>query len=847
MKTFQAKALTFAVTLASSTFAHQALAQGGLEEVVVTAQKRAQNLQDVPQAVTALTGEELRTQGILETSDLMGSVPNVQVTSAYGRTQPNFSIRGISVANEFSAATASPVGVYVDEVYQSFRAAHGQQLFDLAGMEILRGPQGTLYGRNTTGGAVNINTVKPSLHPGVRGFINTRLGNYSTIDVTGALESTLVPDELGIRLAGAVSRADGYVDNTLTGTDHPETSSEALRLSIAWRPSDRTDINAKVYWAENDPRQDIAFGLGYLEGGTNAAGIPLNASADDETVQSDTAGTYYTKSQGASLTLTQELTDRWSFTGILGYDEGEYDLSPFECDGSPLDICAIRYYSESESYNIDLRFDYAGDRISFIGGVYNGTDEIFTANEPDFFGFLQPLLSGAGLPDNYFMPAVAVGNSIGTLPLFAVQPGLDPTDPANCAAVNINPAGFLDARSLIAFNTDVALTNTAGGTAVQGACAAAGAPPFANIDVLQEFTLERPSTAIYGEIAYDVSEALTLTLGLRYTWDEVRYRDAVSLAKNLGGTPVMSLVPYIYDAAAVAAGIPVSLDTAARINRSEKTDELTGRFIAQYRINDNTMVYGSYARGYRAGTYNALAYQDESQVYFVDPENVDAWEAGLKTRFMDNTVQLNAAAFYYDYAGQQIAQIVGATSFLRSADGEVQGMEVEVDWQPVADLLLRASLGYLDTKYDDQVLAEDGTNIGGNEFPNAPKFTGHIGAEWLAFSAAGGDVILSGEAQYMDAYWFDPFNNYGQSPCDQPAAGQATLQASPALACQNPDYWLFNARASWETESFTIAAWVRNLTDEGYYSYGLNLNAFYSDYLVRGMPRTYGVEFSYRF
>ena len=846
MRNHKRNVLPVAAALIASAGGAPALAQG-LEEVVVTAQKREQNLQDVPQAVTALTADELRTQGILETTDLMGAVPNVQVTSAYGRTQPNFSIRGISVANEFSAATASPVGVYVDEVYQSFRASHGQQLYDLEGMEVLRGPQGTLYGRNTTGGAVNINTVRPSLEPGVTGFVNGRFGNFSTTDVTGAVETTLVPDVLGLRLAGAFARADGYVENTLTGKDHPETSSDALRLSALWRPTDRTEIHAKIYWAENDPRQDIAFGVGYLAGGTNGAGVPLNPSADDEELQSDTAGTYFTDSQGVTLTIDQAFGERWSFTGIFGYDEGEYDLSPYECDGSAVDICAIRYFSESESYNIDLRVDYAGDRLRFIGGLYNGEDEIFTANEPDFFGFLQPLLSGAGLPDNYFNPAIAVGNSIGTLPLFAVQPGLDPTDPANCAPVNVNPNGFFDARSLIAFNTDVAQTNSAGGTAVQGACAAAGAPPFANIDVQQEFTLERPSTAIYGELAYDVSEALTLTLGLRYTWDEVNYKDAVSLAKNLGGTPVMSLVPYRFDPAAVAAGTPLDIDSVERLNRSESTDELTGRFVAQYRFGDGDMVYGSYARGYRAGTYNALAYQDESQVFFVDPETVNAWEVGLKARLLDNTLRLNTAAFYYDYSGQQIAQIVGATSFLRSADGEVQGLEAELDWQPLDRLLLRASLGYLDTQYDDQLLSADGANIGGNEFPNAPEMTGNLSAEWRPLRVGGGELVLYGEAQFTDEYWFDPFNDYGQTPCDQPAPGQATLLASPELACKNPSYWLYNARAAWETETLTVAGWVRNLTDEGYYSYGLNLNAFFQDYLVRGMPRTYGVEFRYRF
>ena len=837
---------TLAAAVAAATFAGSMSAQQ-LEEVVVTASKRAENLQDVPQAITAFSQERLREQGIVETSDLMGTVPNIQVTSAYGRTQPNFSIRGISVANEFSAATASPVGVYVDEVYQSFRASHGQQLYDLEGLEVLRGPQGTLYGRNTTGGAVNVNTVKPSLEEGVTGFLNARAGNFSTTDFTGAIEATVIPDVLGFRLAGAISNADGYVDNTVTGRDHPEISSEAARLSMLWRPTDRTEIHAKVYWAENDPRQDIAFGAGYLEGGTNGAGAPLIASPDATRIQADTAGTYFTSSEGVSLTLRQEISDSWSFTGIFGYDEAEYRLSPFECDGSAVDVCAIRYYSESESYNIDLRFDYTGDKLRFIGGFYNGEDEIFTANEPDFFGFLQPLLGGAGLPGEYFNPAIAVGNSLGTLPLFAVDPSLDPTDPANCAPVNVNPNGFFDARSLIAFNTDVALTNTATGTAVQAACLQAGAPPFANIDVDQEFTLARPSTAIYGELAYDVTEDFTLTLGLRYTWDDVEYRDAASVIKNLAGTPVAALVPYIYNPADVAAGVPLDINSIPRLNQDESTSELTGRIVAEYRVNDDTMVYGSYAAGYRAGTYNALAYQDVSQVYFVEPETVDAFEVGLKSRLLNDSVQINAAAFYYDYAGQQIAQIVGATSFLRSADGEVFGAEAELSWQATNDLLISASLGFLETEYDDQQLSADGANIGGNEFPNAPSVSGNVSAQWRAWYSGDAEFVLYGEAQYMGEYWFDPFNDYGQSPCDAPAPGQATLLASPELACQNPSYWLFNARASYNTDRYSIAAWARNIGDEGFYTYGLNLNAFYQDYLVRGMPRTYGVEFRYNF
>ncbi|MBM4383040.1 MAG: TonB-dependent receptor plug domain-containing protein [Deltaproteobacteria bacterium] len=154
------------IALASAALAQEAAPapeDEGLEEIVVTATKRAQDVQDVPIAISALTGDDLVDRNITNTMDLMGALPNLQVTTAYGKTQPNFSLRGISVANEFNSTTASPVGVYVDEVYQSLRASHGGQLFDLERIEVVRGPQGTLFGRNTTGGAVNFFTKKPSL------------------------------------------------------------------------------------------------------------------------------------------------------------------------------------------------------------------------------------------------------------------------------------------------------------------------------------------------------------------------------------------------------------------------------------------------------------------------------------------------------------------------------------------------------------------------------------------------------------------------------------------------------------------------------------------------------------
>ena len=853
MKTLIILSTSASAIIASAAFAQTPAAAptGGLEEIIVTAQKRSENLQDVPAAVSAFSADQLLQRGITQTSDLMGTLPNLQVTSAYSSTQPNFSLRGISVANEFSASTASPVGVYVDEVYQSFRASHGQQLYDLERVEVLRGPQGTLYGRNTTGGAINFITRKPDLD-GANGYLTVGYGNYSTLTIQGAAEATLIPDKLGIRIAGTRAKGDGYTFNPVDKLSYGSTSSYAGRLNLRWKPSDGIDINLKGYIAENDPRQDLPYGIGYLAGRTNAGGYSRFSPRPElggrtlrqNEVQADTAGRYFTSSKGLSLSIQAELTDKLTLTSITGYDYGKYSLSPFDCDGSPINICAIRYNSQSKNFNQDLRLNYSGDRVKVIGGLYYGVDTIDTQNQPDFFGFLRPILLGAGVPGAFNNIPIGVGNSLRTVPAFAVNPALTPASPGFCAPIVINPNGFFDARSLAAFQYDVATTNTAGGTAAQAACAAAGAAPFGPILADQRFTLSRPSTAVYGEVAYKATDALTFTVGLRYTWDKVRYTDAVTTLRNLGGmTAFASLVPY---------SLPLN-PTLAPVNQRRATGRFSGRVVVDYKFTDEILGYASYSRGYRAGTFNGLAYQDTSQVYFLDPESVNAYEVGLKSRFADNRVQLNVAGFYYDYKNQQIAQIIGATSFLRSAQGRVFGGEVELAAQIADPLRIDASFGYLNTKYNGNTInAADPRsltlNINGNPFPNAPNVTFSAGFDFTAIEQGKHKLTLRGDTQYMGRYYFDPFKDYGQSPCDRPRTGTLVLQATPEIACGNPAYWLVNARATYTYDDrFSVSVWGKNLTNKFYYVYGLNLNAFYQDYLTRGTPRTWGVEATARF
>jgi iron complex outermembrane receptor protein len=181
----------------------------GLGEIVVTATKRSENLQDVPVSISAIGAEQLASRGVTASADLATVVPNLQVSSQYGETSPNFSMRGVGVANEFTANTASPIGVYIDEVNQSYRYTHGLQLFDLERVEVLRGPQGTLFGRNTTGGAIAMYTRKPSLGD-QNAYFTVGYGNYDRWKLQGAFEITPVEDKVGLRVSFNRLKGDGY-------------------------------------------------------------------------------------------------------------------------------------------------------------------------------------------------------------------------------------------------------------------------------------------------------------------------------------------------------------------------------------------------------------------------------------------------------------------------------------------------------------------------------------------------------------------------------------------------------------------------------------------------------------
>lgn len=864
---YNVSAIAIAVCLAVPAYAQDggsattSADPNGLGEIVVTATKRSENLQNVPVAVSAVTSEALQAKGVFGTSDLNNVLPNLQVSSPYGEQQPNFSVRGIGVGTEFNANAASPVGVYFDEVYQAFRASHGQQLYDLNQVEVVRGPQGTLYGRNTTGGAINFITHAPGLR-GNEGYLTVGYGTYDRLNAEGAIELTGAEDRFGVRIAGTYVNSDPYIHNRLaaglntsaaggasglnrtSGMDPGGVETYGGRITIRFKPVDAVDLKLKVYGARSkggteapiptgqSKTSDVInytspnFILGGLFSALAPAGlVPTSYSQSGNglslnEVQSDSIGTATTKSGGVVFDARFELSSALKLISVTGYDDGRYQQSPeTECDATPLRLCTIGFDSKFHAFNQDVRLDYNGGAFKAIAGAYYGRDVITSDNTPDFFNFTSDIRAALGLPSSYF-----------------------------------NPGG--------AFN----------GTALSASSLPTG------IRARQHFRQIRTSYAIYGEASYQIAPTVKITAGLRYTKDKNTFRDGITTYYDDAGTARLITVsnfqqngafaPYflqpVYNEAGVqvipsfqALGIPVP----SGLDREGSSGRLSGRAIIDWKPADHVLVYASYSRGYRAGTFNGLAYGSANQVYFVPPETVDAFELGLKSRFWDNRAQFNLSTFYYKYKGQQgLVVDTTATANLTSLNGKLYGLEAEFTLKPVDSLTLYASLGLLHSEYDDGacpsnpalipnfpaqlgscVVSSGGpVSVAGNPFPYAAKSSGSFAFDWVPVDDGDRKLTLHGDANYTGHFHYDAFGNYSRGPLPAVASGK--------FADGEGDYWVVNGRVTYTMGRVSLAVWGKNLTNTVYYPFGISLeNLFGNGYRVRALPRTAGIEATIRF
>ncbi|QNE32527.1 TonB-dependent receptor [Sphingomonas sp. NBWT7] len=352
-------------------------------DIVVTAQRRSQSILTVPIAITALGGEALADKGVTNSANLASAVPNLQVSSPYGNTQPNFSLRGISVANEYNSNQASPIGVYVDDVYLANRTAHGMGLFDLDRVEVLRGPQGTLFGRNTTGGAINFITRAPSLTRN-EGYAEAGYGNYDTWTAQAAVEATMVEDQLGIRIAGNFAKGDGRIRNVAPG-GRDANSQDTLqgRATLRFRPGGGPlDVKIKAYGGRDRGTQAAVHGL-----------LPFRQGLDFFETNENWVGRNRTEAYGASATIAYEISPQVTLTSITSKDAGKQDLQQ-AADGSPLDILDINWRSNYDQFSEEARLNYDGGPVKLVAGGFYGFDKVETENTFNIGQALGPGVNG---------------------------------------------------------------------------------------------------------------------------------------------------------------------------------------------------------------------------------------------------------------------------------------------------------------------------------------------------------------------------------------------------------------------------------------------------------------------
>ena len=396
-----------AFTLPTTAFGQDTeVSSGAVEDIVVTAQRREERLQDVPVSVTALSGDTLKSQRIINASDLASVTPNLQSVSTVGSSTPIFALRGISMS-DYSLNQASPVATYFDEVYKGNFALLGVSLFDLERVEVLRGPQGTLYGKNTTGGAVNLIAKRPSFEP--EASLSAGYGNFNRYEATGALQMPL-NDTLAARLAFTYANANGDLRNLSAGQgDLGAVDEYGMRLSFLLQPSDSAEFilrlstslqNSANYGIIAEPGPD---GIGAGVYATFRAIDPkLNPRTDDfrtglnrRELTSDFTPQRRNRTYAAALTSKFDLSDSLSVISVSSYDHGTL-LNEEDTDGSALAALSILYEGRASQVTQDVRLVSGGDGpMAFTLGGFFGSERVFNATNLRVYQDVDFNLDGA--------------------------------------------------------------------------------------------------------------------------------------------------------------------------------------------------------------------------------------------------------------------------------------------------------------------------------------------------------------------------------------------------------------------------------------------------------------------
>ncbi len=772
-----------------------------LEEVVVTAQRRDQVLQEVPITLQVVGDDLLNDIAAEDIGDLNGFVPGLVVASD-SPTQPRFAIRGIQTG-DFGIGTDSAVGLYVDGVYSSRTGSSLLALHDIERIEVLKGPQGTLFGRNASAGAISIITREP-----VDEFdanLRLRVAEYNKTRLDGMVNVPLA-DDLALRVNGVWNRSDGWIEDAATGKDLWPEENWATRATLKWEITGATSATLSWEHDELDQLARPAIGLVALADGQQRAPYPADPGTYLDPLQApvrnDVVGNEESRRfDGLTLIVGQSFgsadfksTTAWrTFETVNREDEDGTNRRPLYFDTANVE--------DNESLYQEFKFSGQTESFDWVAGAsYYKEEADQTSDTQAFTDSIDTVLLNLGLaqtPD-------------GTLFGFTSD---------TLAATGI-PA------TMLGFGWREAMFNTGSFEAM----------------------------AVFGDVIWHATDRLNVTLGLRYTHDEKEFswfngpREAPELDDTLaalqagGFFDIFPIPPEAYQFDVVFDLSALGLE-GKKVRLNDSWDDVSPRFVVDYAVAEGVMVFGSLAKGYKAGGYNSVEVGSRF-------DNEDVWnlEGGVKSLFADLGLVFNASVFYYEYLDKQAISLVTGVNgsgipqyIVDSSDEEAFGLDAEVRWQPTDALTLAANLALIDATYTKRRV-DDG-NGGTTNLAGEPT-----GEPYVSAALSASYVWLLGSYGLVDASAIHAYR--GESRCNSASQFQGTCQVSPSFEVGEATHRT-DLRLAWSSagDRWGVAAYLTNAFDERYVTGVNNLTTgtFGTPFASISEPRMWGLEFRTNF
>ena len=684
---------TMAIAIALALGSTQIAAQNVLEEVVVTAQKREENVQDVGISVTAFTGEQLDALGYTNAQEVTALAPGVSTIQPNGPSNYAIAIRGVA-QNDFISNQESPVSIYIDEVYVSQMSAAGFMLFDTERVEILRGPQGTLYGRNATGGLAHYVTRKPTAEP--NGYAKLTGGEFEQFKFEGALGGGIT-ENISARVSFATHHNGGYIENRVLGDDINNANDYAGRIQFLVTPTENTELLLNGRYAlqqirTGGPFENVSSRSNDGATGILTPGLPnFNGYRDGDgdvfAGDYDAFGHQDLESYGGSATFKWDLSDSITFTSISDFQHIDRDYRE-DSDASPVADFNFFLSTDADQWSQELRFNGTTDRTRWVAGFYYLNIEVNDAN-------------GAETPLNGVFAALGLPGPLVDSPTGA----FGPIQGDGTFIGNDNP-----------------------------------------------YTTTTDSWSLFGQAEYDITDQFTGIIGYRFINEEKEHQyqnnfvDFQPGVTNRNGNPnvLLNAGTYSGETDKTMWSAKIGLDWKpnddwlwyASWNRGVKG----GGFNAPLDVTDVT---GTSPTGF-------LVLNDSLMEF--DEEILDAYEVGFKASVFNGLARINGSGFYYDYQDFQAFRIVGLSTFIFNADAESYGFELEMQTSPFDGLDFLFGVGYVDVTIEDVDLGigrgvEDTVPVQSPEW----NINGLIRYGWDQFN---GRMAIQGDFQYRSEHFF---------------------------------------------------------------------------------------------